>query len=214
MQAFADALVRRLPPPRPLGTAPPLWTDSLAQALGLAEDRLDRGLDYLAERRALEVVRPERGLTLAWRGARARLAPVDATALERGRRRGHARLDDMARYASSVGCRRQHLLAYFGEPAPGRCGRCDVCLGRHRPATVTPSDEPALRALLMAVARGEPAAGHDASRRDRELADWLVAQGLLRLADPLGAPVRADAGRPAPAGLASPRLAGPFSRSA
>ena len=186
VQAFADALVRRLPPEAAREGAA-LWADSLAQALGLSAERLDAGLDYLAERRALDVVRPERGLTLAWHGARARLAPVDAAALERGRRRGHARLDDVVRYASSVGCRRQHLLAYFGEPAPARCGRCDVCLGRHRPDVVTPADEPALRALLAAVAAGEPAAGHDAPRRDRQLADWLVAEGLLRLADPLGA---------------------------
>ena len=186
VQGFADALVRRLPPEAAREGAT-LWTDSLAQALGLPEARLDAGLDYLARRRALEVVRPERGLTLAWRGARARLAPVDAAALERGRRRSHARLDDVVRYASSVGCRRQHLLAYFGEPAPARCGRCDVCLGRHRPDVVTPADEPALRAILAAVAQGEPAAGHGAPRRDRELADWLVAEGLLRLADPLDA---------------------------
>ena len=186
VQAFADALVRRLPPEASQAGAP-LWTDSLAQALGLPVGRLDAGLDYLAERRALEVVRTGRGLTLAWRGARAQRAPLDAQALERGRRRGHARLDSVVRYANSVGCRRQHLLAYFGEPAPSRCGRCDVCLGRHRPAVVTPDDEPALRGLLAAVARGEPAAGHHAPRRDRQLADWLVAEGLLRLADPLDA---------------------------
>ena len=186
VQAFADALVRRLPPEAARDGAA-LWTDTLAQALGLTPQRLGAGLDYLAERRAIEVVQAGEGLTLAWRGARARLAPVDAAALERGRRRSHSRLDDVVRYASSVGCRRQHLLAYFGEPAPGRCGRCDVCLGRHRPDLVTPSDEPALRAILSAVARGASAAGHDAPRRDRQLADWLVAQGLLRLADPLDA---------------------------
>ena len=186
VQAFADALVRRLPPEAAREGAA-LWTVPLAEALGMTAQRLDAGLDYLASRRALEVVRPERGLTLAWRGARARVAPVDAAALDRGRRRGHARVDAVVRYASSVGCRRQHLLAFFGEPAPPRCGRCDVCLGRHQPSVVTPDDEPALRALLAAAASGGPVAGPDAPRRDKELADWLVAQGLLRLADPLAA---------------------------
>ena len=184
VQAFADALVRRLPPAASQ-EAVPLRLAPLAEALSLTPERLDAGLDYLALRRALDVVRPERGLTLAWRGARARVAPVDAGALERSRRQSHTRLDAMVRYAMSVGCRRQHLLAYFGEPAPARCGRCDVCLGRHRPVEVYPGDEPSLRRLLQAAERGDPVASQ--SRRDRELADWLVAQGLLRLADPLTA---------------------------
>ncbi len=185
VQSFADALVRRLPPEA--GDGATLRLAPLAEALGLPEARLDAGLDYLASRRLLEVTRPEAGLTLAWHQARSRTAPVDAAALDRGRQRAHARLDDVVRYANAVGCRRQHLLAYFGESAPGRCGRCDVCLGRHRPDVVTPADEPRLRTILDAVDRGDQPAGPDAPRRTRQLADWLVAEGLLRLVDPLAA---------------------------
>ena len=182
---FADALVRRLPPEAAQdGVA--LRVEPFAQAVGMPTGRVIRGLDFLAARGALDVTHPERGLTLAWRGPRSRKAPVDAAALERGRARGHARLDDLTRYASSVGCRRQHLLAYFGEASPARCGRCDVCLGRHRPATVTPADEGTLRRLLADAQRGSLSVG-DAGRRERELVDWLVAEGLLRLADPLAA---------------------------
>lgn len=180
---FADSLVRRLPPNAGEGVT--LRLDDLAEAVRLPPARVDAGLDFLAARGGLEVARPGAGLTLAWLGARASRAPVDARALDRGRRRAHARLDTVVRYATAVGCRRQHLLAYFGEPAPARCGRCDVCLGRHRPATVTPDDEPALDAMLAAVEQGEPALAPDAPRRARALADWLVAEGLLRLADPL-----------------------------
>jgi len=183
VQAFADALVRQLPPGASTGLA--VRVEPLAEALHMAPARLEAGLDYLAARKLVEVTRSGTGLTLAWRGARAQKAPLDAHALDRGRARAHARLDDVVRYATAVGCRRQHLLAYFGETAPARCGRCDVCLGRHRPATVTPADEPILRALLDAAARGEAVAGHDAPRRERALADWLVAHGFLRLADPL-----------------------------
>ncbi|WP_420456834.1 RecQ family ATP-dependent DNA helicase [Rubrivirga sp.] len=185
VQAFADALVRRLPPEA--GGGATLRLAPLAEALGLPAARLDAGLDYLAARRLLEVSRPEEGLTLAWHHARSRAAPVDVAALDRGRQRAHARLDDVVRYANAVGCRRQHLLAYFGEAAPGRCGRCDVCLGRHRPDVVTPADEPRLRTILDAVDRGDQPAGPDAPRRTRQLADWLVAEGLLRLTDPLAA---------------------------
>ncbi|MDE2624463.1 MAG: RecQ family ATP-dependent DNA helicase [Betaproteobacteria bacterium] len=37
------------------------------------------------------------------------------------------RLQALARYCQSDGCRRQALLDYFGEPHEGRCGRCDNC---------------------------------------------------------------------------------------
>ena len=179
---FARALARHLPPAAALDWAP-VRLDGLAAALGMPAPRVGAGLDHLAGRAALEVRRPGAGLTLVWSAPRSRRAPADGAALDRDRRRAARRLDDVLAYASGVGCRRQHLLAYFGEPAPPRCGRCDVCLGRHRPATVTPADEPALQGLLRAAERGEPATG--AGRRDRELADWLAHEGYLRLADPL-----------------------------
>jgi ATP-dependent DNA helicase RecQ len=38
-------------------------------------------------------------------------------------------LRDIERYASGVGCRHRHLLAYFGETyGPAECGACDYCL--------------------------------------------------------------------------------------
>ncbi|WP_316978002.1 DNA helicase RecQ [Shumkonia mesophila] len=42
------------------------------------------------------------------------------------RRREHKRLDALIGYCESPACRRQVLLAYFGETAPP-CGHCDVC---------------------------------------------------------------------------------------
>jgi ATP-dependent DNA helicase RecQ len=38
-----------------------------------------------------------------------------------------ARLEALVTLCESESCRRQHLLAYFGEPAPP-CGNCDICL--------------------------------------------------------------------------------------
>ena len=162
-----------------------LRVDRLAPKLELSPDRLDAGLDYLAARGLLEVVRADAGIRVDWLQARSKRAPIDAAALDRTRRAAAARLDDVLAYANAVGCRRQHLLAYFGEPAPPRCGRCDVCLGRHRPETLTPDDETDLRAILTAVAQGESVAGATAPRRQRALADWLVEAGYLRLDDPL-----------------------------
>ena len=38
------------------------------------------------------------------------------------------KLDALLGYCESVGCRRQALLAYFGQAHPGACGNCDNCL--------------------------------------------------------------------------------------
>jgi ATP-dependent DNA helicase RecQ len=45
------------------------------------------------------------------------------------------RLDAMTRYAESTLCRSRLLAAYFGDPVPPPCGRCDSCarVGPKRP---------------------------------------------------------------------------------
>jgi ATP-dependent DNA helicase RecQ len=101
----------------------------------------------------------------------------------------------MLRYARSVTCRRHFLLSYFGERSPERCGACDVCLGRHRPAVVTPADEPHLRRLLDHAARGDDRSawlvGEELPQhRIDALADWLVHEGFLALSDPLSGTFR------------------------
>ncbi|MBB5958600.1 ATP-dependent DNA helicase RecQ [Saccharothrix tamanrassetensis] len=48
-----------------------------------------------------------------------------------------SRIRMMRGYAETTGCRRQHLLGYFGEQLPDPCGNCDNCdtgTARHRPA--------------------------------------------------------------------------------
>ena len=100
------------------------------------------GLAFLAQRGLLDLRDGEEGVRLDWAGHRAERVRLDAAALTAARRRPLARLAHVLAYVNGVGCRRRHLLAYFGEAAPARCGRCDVCLGRHRPEVVTPSDEP------------------------------------------------------------------------
>ena len=187
LAAFITELVRALPP-EAFSDWARVRTETLVRQTGLPEARVLSGLAFLAEREILQVQSGDAGVELEWKGARAAKAPVDAPALERGRRRAARGIDHVVRYAESVGCRRQHLLAYFGERAPSRCGRCDVCLGRHRPAEVLPADETALRAILGAVEKGEPRAEwlpDESPRRRDALADWLLANGLLDLADPL-----------------------------
>ncbi|PSQ70193.1 MAG: RecQ family ATP-dependent DNA helicase [Bacteroidetes bacterium QH_2_67_10] len=135
-----------------------------------------------------------------WRDVDLRLLE-QRTGLERPRllrglaflRRAERRLRDVERYARSLGCRRRYLLAHFGEAHPPRCGRCDVCLGRHEPPVVTGSDEPALRRVLRAVEDGRPRGAWFADDEDDAppaprrgaLCAWLARKGYLRLDDPL-----------------------------
>ncbi|MGE5601859.1 MAG: RecQ family ATP-dependent DNA helicase [Nitrososphaerales archaeon] len=48
-------------------------------------------------------------------------------AQERRREYDRSRVDMIRNYAELSGCRRQHLLAYFGEEFPEPCGNCDNC---------------------------------------------------------------------------------------
>jgi len=60
-------------------------------------------------------------------------------------------LRDMERYASSVGCRHRHLIAYFGETyAKSDCGACDFCLEE---LETVPEPAVLARKILSCVAR-------------------------------------------------------------
>ncbi len=170
------------------------WSDldlrALERRTGLARDRLLRGLDFLGQHGLVAYHAPGEGLRVVFAGPRSEKVPLDDTALRASRRRAASRLDDVLRYARSITCRRHFLLGYFGERSPERCGACDVCLGRHRPAVVTPEDAPALRRLLDHAARGDDRAAWLAGEalpphRVDGLADWLVHEGYLRVADVL-----------------------------
>jgi ATP-dependent DNA helicase RecQ len=78
-------------------------------------------------------------------------APDEVKRIER------QRLDAMLGYCETTQCRRQVLLAFFGEPAEP-CGNCDNCL--HPPATVD-ATVPARKLLSAALRTGQRfGAGH------------------------------------------------------
>ena len=126
---------------------------------------------------------------------------------EERKRREHKRLDALIAYCEAPACRRQGLLAYFGETiAP--CGNCDSCLD---PVALTDGTAEAQKILSAVVRTGQrygaahivdvlrgantekiAAAGHDqlptyGAGADRAKQDWhslirqMVAVGLLQL---------------------------------
>jgi ATP-dependent DNA helicase RecQ len=62
------------------------------------------------------------------------------------------KLDALLGYCESTGCRRQTLLAYFGEAHPGACGNCDNCL---QPAQTWDGTEAARKALSCVYRTGQ-----------------------------------------------------------
>ena len=63
----------------------------------------------------------------------------------------HGKLDGLIAYAESGGCRRQVLLAHFGETLAEPCGNCDGCLEPDRRVDLT---EPARKALSTVYRTG------------------------------------------------------------
>lgn len=123
------------------------------------------------------------------------------------RRREHKRLDALIGYCESPACRRQVLLAYFGETS-APCGHCDVCQdpierldgtaeGQLILAAVAATGQRYGAAHIVDVLRGTSTekammAGHDnlslfGKGAERARADWqslirqLVAAGFLAL---------------------------------
>jgi ATP-dependent DNA helicase RecQ len=168
----------------------PLDLRILEQRTELPRERVQRGLRYLEERGLVQWQPPGASLRVEFAFPRAAKLPIDSRRVEQARDRAETRLEQMLRYARSVTCRRYALLTYFGEETAERCGACDVCLGRHQPATVTPDDEPLLRHILEQVHGSVPREQwfEDAPaprHRIDELVNWLVAEGYLALDQPL-----------------------------
>jgi ATP-dependent DNA helicase RecQ len=76
----------------------------------------------------------------------------DGESTEQRKQLERRKLDALLGYCESTGCRRQTLLAWFGEAHPGACGNCDNCLSppRSRDGTVD-----ARKALSCVVRTGQ-----------------------------------------------------------
>ncbi|OCP09248.1 MULTISPECIES: DNA helicase RecQ [unclassified Ensifer] len=73
-------------------------------------------------------------------------AADDIKRIERGK------LNALLAICETAGCRRQAILAHFGEAHPGRCGHCDTCL---KPVDTWDGTEAAIKALAAIYRTGE-----------------------------------------------------------
>jgi ATP-dependent DNA helicase RecQ len=153
---------------------------------------------------------------------------------EERKRVERAKLDALLGYAETTACRRQRLLAYFGETLPAACGNCDNCLAPAQTFDGTIVTQKALSCVLrsgqrygvghlVAILCGEAservqALGHDAlstfgigaeldERQWRSVFRQLVAAGLLATDDDGFGVLRVtSAGRPVLRGESQVRL--------
>ncbi len=77
------------------------------------------------------------------RRRRRRRPPTIAAEVAEGHRKvEQSRVEMMRGYAETTGCRRQFLLAYFGETLDEPCGNCDTCAAGHRGGAGRPGRQP------------------------------------------------------------------------
>ena len=105
----------------------PVAPGDLQASTELSQTRLATALSRLEDAGALQV------LPTGHVARRPGAPPIDeavaeALRTEEDRREfERSRLEMMRAYAETDGCRRAFVLAYFGEPFEGPCGRCDNC---------------------------------------------------------------------------------------
>jgi ATP-dependent DNA helicase RecQ len=106
--------------------ASPVLRQEIAKQTGLSRNEVSRCCSLLEQANALRFdsrnrVRPTSSITTGE-------AVAEAIALAETRRRvEQSRLEMMREYGETLGCRRQFLLAYFGQDLPHPCGHCDTC---------------------------------------------------------------------------------------
>jgi ATP-dependent DNA helicase RecQ len=104
----------------------PVEATDLAEEMDVSATRLAGLVNLLEEAGALTV--ESAGVV----DTTAQLDPAEAAAraaevAESHRRVEKSRIEMMRGYAETTGCRRQYLLAYFGESYGSECGNCDTC---------------------------------------------------------------------------------------
>lgn len=157
----------------------------LTEVTGLSIDQLRAALDYLHGAGFVRWLAYGEDEVVALAEARHRIR-LDNVALRRGRRAARRRLRSLLRYVDSRSCRRQYILAYFGEMTGEQCGRCDVCLGRPTTvSTVSVERGPTLDAVVSEIRSGRPRSkwSIDAQEGQRNVdayVDWLVDRGYIQ----------------------------------
>jgi ATP-dependent DNA helicase RecQ len=98
----------------------------LGEAAGLSPARRTNAVNLLEQVGAVHTSGGGR-VALAREAPPEQAVDTAAAAAERHSRLVRSRIDVVREYAEATGCRRRHLLGYFGEQRDEACGHCDTC---------------------------------------------------------------------------------------
>jgi ATP-dependent DNA helicase RecQ len=116
----------------------PVEPAEIAEQTNLSEKKLVSTVHRLEDVGALEVL-PTGEVQVAEDADLSAAAQAAAEEQERRRKMRKRRLDEMREYADNSGCRREHLLRYFGDAFTGPCNNCDNCEAAAPGIAVDPS---------------------------------------------------------------------------
>jgi ATP-dependent DNA helicase RecQ len=105
----------------------PVTPSELAEEADVSDTRLTGLVDLLRQAGAAEVAADGELISPPDAPGPKQAAAAALAIAERHREVEESRIDMMRGYAETAGCRRQFLLAYFGETLPEPCGNCDTC---------------------------------------------------------------------------------------
>lgn len=185
LQAFVDALVRRVPKE---AFQAPITVDleRLGRSLHMEAGRVRKGLEFLKGRGVLDYTSFDDQPWVRLLVPRTRRLALDLSELSRAKRMLDRRRDAMERYLTTDLCRMQFVLGYFGDVTSTRCGVCDVC---RTATTAIVLEEEAIYHALVAAASDD---GLIVNPNDAYI-QYLSDQGLIETIDPIAPRVAATA---------------------
>jgi ATP-dependent DNA helicase RecQ len=116
----------------------PLSPQKIAERTDLSARKLTATLQQLEDVDAVEVL-PSGEVQLAEHADLDEATEAVAERQEQRKEANQERLEQMRAYADTSGCRREHLLRYFGEQFAAPCHNCDNCEAEHPEIDVDPS---------------------------------------------------------------------------
>ena len=168
----------------------PVRTATISGFCGVSPEDVLRALAFFSASGIAEWRPSGDGLQLLLNAARPARLPLDERLLKRGRRAARSRLREMLDYVNSRTCRRERILAYFGETSSSGCGRCDICIRKSAPSRSMSAGSRTSESVIRFVRSGTPrhrwpiGSDMDDESVDRCL-DSLIREGHVRVSPAL-----------------------------
>ncbi len=165
------------------------WTslsfEMVAEQTGVDVPAVASAFEYLSETGSIDWRKLTEGTVFVLSEPRQEQLRMDKGRLRRTRRAAEKRLHEVISYATTRSCRREYLLAYFGESPSANCGRCDVCLKRDTNEPSAAERDQVAREVVGLIRAGQPRSEWVLSARVDEGAldhclDWLIREGYVR----------------------------------